>query len=174
MRKNFSALFVLAVALVISSGCKMFKSGSPTGPTPTNGGIAQIQRVDVSIPSGTVSQNGEGLDITLTVWVLVDLPDREYVSLQYCFSAEREMLTHGCAMGDSLVVAALRAENPLRIRIRNGGYGGNPEPTVIRYIHVLVFRGLDLRRYNCGRGVPCPIPTDTIARETIEWTMTFM
>lgn len=175
MRKQFHLVFVfvlsLASALVVSSGCR---KGSHNPIAPTNGATAQIQRVDVSVPSGTVSQNGEGLDVTVTTWLSVDLPDSEYVSIHQCFSVERDKLTFRCANALALDVAALKRENPLQLRTHNSGYGGNSEPTTINYIHILVFRGLDLRRIDCGRDVSCPIPTDTIARETIEWTMTFM
>lgn len=169
-RLALNTAIVLALALMVSACGKTPRNRNPLGPS--NSGTVQIQNVEVNIPSGTVIPKGGGLEITISVWLSVNLPDSEYVSIHQCFSAERDKITLGCPHATSLDAGSLKRENPFQIREVSSGYSGynGSDPTVINYIHILVFRGNDMRR------IPfvSPIPQDTFALHTIEWKMIFM
>jgi hypothetical protein len=172
MEDRFS-IVALALALALASiGCDGLSS--PTSPSSSSvpSGTIQIQRVEVSVPTGTTAPVGGDpvLDVTVTVWINVSLPDNERIVVQECFSKEMHILTHSCSREYGMTAGEAMRDNPLKIRNVSSGFGGDVEPTVIRYIHILIYRGHGAPRVWNGD----PVPTNALAHKVVEWEMTFM
>lgn len=162
MIRNLSIVVLLA-AVLGGTACRR----NPM--EPSNGVTAEIESTQVEVPSGSVV-GGDGQqynNITVTVRVSTDLPDHETITVMWCPSKERDVLTQGCGGSTQTNVSTLRMKNPLQLR---GGLTPS-ESVVTQYIHVFVIRGSVPRFFP---GTPVSSFLNVLDYQVFDWELTWL
>ena len=177
VRKIASSALVIVLALVFG-GCGKKDSSScanPTAPSCGGGGggdTAQIQNVELSIPSGTVLEGAQNIPYLLSL--AFDLPTTEYATIASCMSVEADILTNGCGRYSSRDVSSWRRENPIRLEAYCACAGWT-QPLTFKYLHIFVLRGRSFPSVSPGTSVgQIRAMQNFLDHREMEWTITIL